>query len=193
MRLRISTVLLLGAIMATANLAAQTAPAHSRLQPGFDAAFTWDGAHSNIAGGGSFWTQGAGFQLHVPFHCGLGVVADIAGSQTSDIGSTHVGLDMITVTFGPRYTWSRRRVSLYGQGLLGQAFGFNGLFPAPRGANSSDDSLAALAGGGVNLTLRPHLALRLMEADWLHTQFPNSAGNTQNDLRLSAGIVLRFR
>jgi hypothetical protein len=192
MRARISTVLLLGAMTMAGSLAAQTVPARTKSRPRFDTAFTWDGAHAQIAGGGSFWMNGAGFQLHVPFWRGLGVVADIAGTGTSDMGSTGVGLDLITVDFGPRYTWSRRRMSFYAQGLAGQAFGFNGLFPAPRAANSSDDSLAALAGGGIDASLRPHLALRLVEADWLRTQLPNSAANVQNDLRLSAGIVLRF-
>lgn len=190
MRVRLSTVLLLGAIMtATGSVAAQTAKPQSHT----DLAFTWDGTHSDIAGGGSFWMQGAGLQVHERFWRGLGVVADIAGTHAGNIGSTGVGLDLLTVTFGPRYTWPRGKLSLYGQGLVGQAFGFHSLFPSPRGVNSSDDSLATLAGGGVNVAVSPRVAVRLLEADWLRTQLPNSSSNTQNDLRLSAGVVFRFR
>jgi hypothetical protein len=196
MRVRLSTVLLLGAILTTGSLAAQTAApqtAAPQRQGSTDIAFTWDGMHSDIVGGGSFWMQGAGLQLHERFWRGLGVVADIAGTRTANIHSTGVGLNLITVTFGPRYTWSRRRVSLYGQGLVGEAFGFDGLFPSSHGANSSDDSLAALAGGGVNVAVSPRLAVRLLEADWLRTQLPNSSGNAQNNCRLDAGVVFRFR
>jgi outer membrane immunogenic protein len=190
MRVRLSTVLLLGAMTITAgSLAAQTPRPQSRT----GLALTWDGMRSNIAGGGSFWMQGAGLQLHERIWRGLGAVADIAGTHTGNIGSTGVGLDLLTVTFGPRYTWSRGKVSLYGQGLVGQAFGFHSLFPSPRGVNTSDNSLAALAGGGVDVSVSPRLAVRLLEADWLRTQLPNSYNNTQNDLRLSAGVVFRFR
>lgn len=190
MRVRISTVLLLGAIMmVAAGAAAQTAKPQSRTE----VAFTWDGMHSDITGGGSFWMQGAGLQLHERIWRGVGAVADGAGTHSGTIGSTGVGLDLLTVTFGPRYTWSHRKLSLYGQGLVGQAFGFDSLFPSPRGANSSDNSLAVLAGSGMNVAVSPRVAVRLIEADWLRTQLPNSAGNTQNDLRLSAGVVFRFR
>lgn len=192
MRLRLCTVLFLGAITAMAtNLPAQTAEPPQR-NP-LDLAFTWDGMHSDIAGGGSFWMQGAGVQLHQHLFAGLGAVADFAGTHTGQINSTGVGLNLLTVTLGPRWTWTHHNVSIYGQGLAGQAFGFDGLFPAQRGANTSDNSLAAEAGGGVSLALRPHLALRLLEADWVRTQLPNSAANAQNNLRLGAGIVFRVR
>lgn len=190
MHKKFCTLLLLGVWMAAGpRLMAQAR--HSK--PHLDVALTWDGMHSNTVGSGSFWMQGAGFQFQDRFWRGLGVVADIAGTEAGNIHSTGAGLNLLTVTFGPRWTWSHRRLSIYGQGLVGQAFGFDGIFPAPRGVNTSDNSLAANAGGGINLALRRHLALRLLEAGWVHTQLPNAAGNTQNDLRLSAGIVLSFR
>lgn len=158
-----------------------------------DAAFTWAGARGTVAGGGDFWMQGAGFQLDDCFWRGVGVVADIAGTHTANIHSTGVGLNLITATLGPRWTWSHRKVSIYGQGLVGQAFGFDGLFPSPHGANSSDNSLAAEGGGGMNIAVSPRIAVRAFEADWLRTQLPNSASNKQNDLRVSAGLILRFK
>jgi hypothetical protein len=48
------------------------------------------------------------------------------------------------------------------------------------------------AGGGMELTLYRWLALRLFEAEYVRTQLPNGYANTQNDLRLSAGLTLRF-
>ncbi len=195
MRTRTGMALLLGAwIAAAGSLAAQTATAaRPQAESRLDAAFTWNSMRGPIAGGGSFWMQGAGFQLHEQFWRGLGVVADIAGTHTANIGSTDVGLDLLTVTFGPRCTWSRHRFSIYGQGLVGQAFGFHSLFPAPNGATTSDNSLAALAGGGMNIRVTPRIAVRLLEAGWLHTQLPNTASNVQNNFTLATGIVLRLR
>jgi outer membrane protein OmpA-like peptidoglycan-associated protein len=53
------------------------------------------------------------------------------------------------------------------------------------------------AGGGLDITLTRHVALRLFQAEYAVTRFKDptsSAGQTawQNDLRLSAGLVWRF-
>jgi hypothetical protein len=69
----------------------------------------------------------------------------------------------------------------------------NSVFPDPTGANTVANSLAVKAGGGMNLNLKPHLALRLFEADYLRTQLPNSTNNVQNYLTIGAGAVLKIR
>jgi len=190
MRNVVGSVLLLGAIAVT-RLAAQTAPPP---QGRFDAAFTYNPMRSNVVGSGGFWMQGASAQAEVRLTHGLGVAADIGGLHTGNINSSGVGLDMITYTFGPRYAWSpaRHKVSFYGQGLVGGAHGFNGLFPHAAAPQASASSLAVLAGGGFDATLSPHLALRVIEADWLRTQLPNSTTGVQNNLRLGAGLVFHF-
>ena len=106
-----------------------------------------------------------------------------------------MGLDLISATFGLRYTLQpkHRRYSLYGQGLVGQAWGRNSVFPNVNGATSRAISLAVKAGGGLSVDLSPHLALRAVEADYLRTQLPNSTNNAQSNLILGAGIVLRLR
>ncbi|MGA8531063.1 MAG: hypothetical protein WB622_15205 [Acidobacteriaceae bacterium] len=43
------------------------------------------------------------------------------------------------------------------------------------------------------MTLSPQLAVRALQASWLRTQLPNSTSNLQNNLRLGAGFVFRFR
>jgi hypothetical protein len=48
-------------------------------------------------------------------------------------------------------------------------------------------------GGGIDYGLSPHMAVRILDAAWMHTQYANSTNGMQNDLRLGAGIVLRFR
>jgi hypothetical protein len=47
-------------------------------------------------------------------------------------------------------------------------------------------------GGGVDIGLSPHFALRVFQADWLRTQFPNADTNVQNNFRVAAGIVFRI-
>jgi hypothetical protein len=48
------------------------------------------------------------------------------------------------------------------------------------------------AGGGIDLGLSRHIALRLIEANWLRTQLPNGTTNGQNNLVLGTGVVMRF-
>jgi hypothetical protein len=151
---------------------------------------------ANVVGGNGFWMQGGSVQIHGQFWHGLGVVADVAGLHTASTnGSSGVGLDLVTATFGPRYTWSpsNRRYAVFGQALIGEANGMNSVFPEPAGASDSGNSLALYIGGGVNLPLKHHLALRAFEADWLRTQMPNATTKVQNSLRLGAGLMYRFK
>lgn len=143
----------------------------------------------------SFWMQGAGLQIEGRMTPNFGVMADVTGSQIGDIGSTGVGLDLVTATFGPRLTWSpgRNKFAVYGHALAGEGIGFNGVFPGAGGASSTSFNLALKMGGGMNVTLSPHVALRAFEADWVRTELPNTGSNVQNNLTLGAGIVIRIR
>jgi hypothetical protein len=184
-----SILLLAGALMGTT---AWVQDLQAQQSGHLEVAVTYDVALSNQTTSNSFWLQGGGVQVHGRFWRGLGVVADVAGLHVGNIHSTGVGLDLVTATFGPRFTWSRRRFSYFGQGLVGEADGFHSVFPDSSGADSGGDSLAVQAGGGVNLTLSPHLSVRAFEANWVRTQFPNATTNVQNNLRLGAGVVFRL-
>jgi hypothetical protein len=191
--------MLLGGVMMmmtaiTPSLLQAQAAAAASPRGALEVAFTYNATLADAVTGNSFWMQGVGAQIHGQFLGGLGMVADIAGAHQSNINSSGVGLDLVTATFGPRYTWTRphQRYGLYAQALAGTAIGFNGIFPAPRGANTTSLGLAVKAGGGLNLTLSPHVVLRAFEADYLRTQLPNSTTNVQNNITLGAGIALRF-
>jgi len=187
------TVMLLAAL----PLAAQEKPATG---PGgvkypLEVAFTYNAARGQTIGNTSFWMQGAGMQIEGRVTPHFGVVADVTGTQAGKIGSTGVGLDLVTATFGPRMTWTpaHRRYAVYGHALAGEGIGFNSVFPGPNGATNSSFNLALKMGGGVNLALRPHVAMRLFEADWLRTELPNTGSNVQNNLQIGAGIVIRIQ
>jgi hypothetical protein len=179
--------------MAANTLTAQRASSVKESQ--LDVAVTYNAVRSNAAGDNSFWMQGGSVQIEGRIWRGLGVVADVAGSHASNINGSGVGLDMVTATFGPRYTWTSasHKVAIYGQGLVGEANGFNSLFPASTGATTDAYSLATLAGGGVNVNLSRRVSIRAIEADWLHTQLPNGTSNVQDNLRLGVGVVFRIK
>lgn len=198
MRIHLSCVLLLGAIVTT-PLTAQTAPLAGQVPADslghLEVAVNYNAVRANVITSDTFWTQGGSVQVHGQFWRGLGVVADIGGQHTTNINSSGVALDMVTATFGPRYTWSpaHSRYSLFGESLAGDAFAFNGLFPTASGPDTGSDSLAVKVGGGMNFSLSRHLALRAFEAYWLRIQLPNTTTNVQNNLQLGAGFVIRVK
>ena len=190
-------VLLTGAYM-MAGLTVWGQQAQSSPSPtkgSLELALVYNPLMSNVVGSSGFWMQGGSVQIHGQFWRGLGVVADVSGLHTANTGaSPGVGLDLVTATFGPRYTWSLGdRYAVYGQVLAGEANGLHSIFPAAGGANDSADSLALYAGGGVNVHLKNRLALRAIEANWLRTQMPNATTNVQNNLRLGAGLIYTFK
>lgn len=201
MQRQLGTMLLRGAaaiavtMMAAAALLAQEKPAAaSPLRFPLDVAFTYNATRSQTIGSTVFWMQGAGMQIEGRFYRGLGAVADVTGAHIAAIGSTTVGLDLVTATFGPRYTWTLRqgKIAVFGQALAGTGIGFNSVFPGAAGASSTSFNLAVKTGGGMNVELSPHVALRAFEADWVRTELPNAGSNVQNNLQLGAGIVIRI-
>jgi hypothetical protein len=172
----------------TSILRAQTLP--SRI----DLSITYIAEHSLKANAAeNFWLQGGSIELGANIWRGWGIAADVTGTHTGSIGSSGLPLSLVTTTFGPRYRWhADRRVSFYGRGLIGEANGFQSIFPATGGSQPDANGLAAQVGGGVDYRLSDRFAMRVLDAGWSRTQLPNSTDNVQNTLRLGAGIVLRF-
>jgi hypothetical protein len=190
-------VLLVGAwLLASALAWGQQAQGEGSQATGtLEVAVVYNAVRANLVGSENFWMQGGCVQIHGQFWRGLGIVADIAGLHSSNASGSGVGLDMVTATFVPRYTWSpeHHRYGFFGQVLIGEANGLNSVFPAPTGAIDSDHGLALYVGGGANVHLTRHLSVRALEVDWLRTQLPNSTNNAQNNLRLGSGLIFRFK
>jgi hypothetical protein len=193
MRVRISAVLLLGAVMMAAASAQSGQGQSTQNGNALTMAVEYNAVRANGTSTGGFWMNGGSLDLHGQIWHAWGLAGVVTGDRTGNIHSTGVGLSLVTATFGPRYTWSRGKTSVFGQFLFGGARGFDGVFPSAGSTESKASSLAVQAGGGVDVNLRPHLALRVLEADWLHTQLPNGYTSEQNDLRIGAGVVFRFR
>ena len=173
--------------------------ANKRTESEVDLAVTYSAVLSNLTTGSNFWLQGGGAELSATFYRGFGVTAAVTGTYANNISPTGTDLTMITTTFGPRYAWSHkfsahpeRRLVLFGHGLIGESNGIYSVFPNPSGAQSSANSFALQVGGGADADISRHFGIRLLEADWFRTQFPNGTTSVQNNLRLGAGIVIRM-
>jgi outer membrane protein OmpA-like peptidoglycan-associated protein len=101
---------------------------------------------------------------------------------------------------GPRFSFrNRSRITPFAQVLFGAAHagpvtlsGCTGSSCTPLPAQTA---FALTAGGGLDIRLTRHFSLRPIQAEYLMTRFPDptsGAGNTQNDVRLSAGLLFRL-
>jgi len=117
------------------------------------------------------------FSGQYKFRDWLGGVADIDGHYASVNG---VGTSVYTYLFGPQVSWPAR-VSPFGHVLLGGAhFGAGGY---------GTSSFSMAIGGGIDTQVTDRISWRIFQGDYLMTNF---GSHTQNNARLSTGIVFRF-
>jgi hypothetical protein len=141
----------------------------------------------------------------------FGLVADVGGFDNSELRLSGPGANppfvvgsegkVYTYLFGPRFSYRHsERFTPFAQVLAGGihaspvqiSFGCTVPSCTPLLAQNA---FALTAGGGLDITLQRHLALRLVQAEYLMTRFADTTtGNKtmQNDIRLSTGLVLRF-
>lgn len=152
------------------------------------------------------WLNGGSTSIAFNFNRYLGVVGDFGGFADSEVrfanSSTVVDSDgkVFTYLAGPRLSFRNHgRITPFAQALFGVAQAGEvtlsgctggGCTPLP-----SETKFALTAGGGLDIRIHHHLAVRLVQAEYLMTSFENrntGAGAKQNDIRLSSGIVFRF-
>jgi opacity protein-like surface antigen len=97
-----------------------------------------------------------------------------------------------TYLFGPRVSYHRfGRVTPFGEVLFGVAHTGTELL----GTTNSQNAFAMTVGGGIDYRVNSRFSIRPAKVDYLLTRFnefgiPNA--QTQNNLRVSTGIVFRF-
>jgi hypothetical protein len=104
-----------------------------------------------------------------------GSVRDEANPTQTFLASTHVH----SFLFGPQVSLPAR-VSPFGH-VLGGVTHASGL-------NQSDNPPTLAVGGGLDVRLKPELALRAIQADFIRTYFFGAIYN----YRISTGVLLRF-
>ncbi|HTZ75340.1 MAG TPA: outer membrane beta-barrel protein [Candidatus Aquilonibacter sp.] len=118
---------------------------------------------------------------------------EFATMRSSNISGTPANLTMYTFLGGPRFTLhSRRRLAPFGKVLVGGAHASGDLVPLTSGLPGSSTVFAMTAGGGADFGISSGLSIRLIDAEYLYTRFPNGTNNHQNNVSLAAGIVIRI-
>jgi outer membrane protein OmpA-like peptidoglycan-associated protein/opacity protein-like surface antigen len=162
------------------------------------------------AGNRLMWLNGGSTSIAFNFNRYLGLVGDFggfnetrllleSGNPPSALGP-YQAVDagtVFTYLAGPRLSYRKNdRITPFAQVLFGGIRASEEtLCPSCTPSLPVENSFAMTAGGGLDIRVRQHLAIRILQAEYLMTRFDNLATGTsatQNDMRLSSGIVLRF-
>jgi peptidoglycan-associated lipoprotein len=123
------------------------------------------------------------------------LVGDVAITHAGTVSASGETLTLSTFTAGARYLPRLNHSPLqpFGQVLIGLAHSSGSLVQgANPGAANGGASFASIFGGGADLKATPRISIRLIEADYLFTTVDNGSNNRQNNLRISAGVVVHF-
>jgi hypothetical protein len=123
------------------------------------------------------------------------LAGDVTIAHAGTVSSSGDNLTLSIFTAGVRYLPPLRHSSLqpFGQVLLGLAHSSGTLVQGSNpGAANAGAAFAGNFGGGLDLRVTPRFSVRLVEAGYLLTTFDNGSNNHQNNLRISAGVVIHF-
>jgi outer membrane protein OmpA-like peptidoglycan-associated protein len=160
------------------------------------------------AGNRVVWLNGGSGSIAFNVNRYLGIVADVGDYTNSEIrfqGAYKSTVDVndadggvMSYLIGPRLSFRHDRITPFVQALFGGVHASEvtladctfscTLLPA-------QTDFAWTAGGGLDVRVHRHFAIRIIQAEYMMTRFQDySTGDTgsQNDVRLSSGLVFRF-
>jgi hypothetical protein len=166
----------------------------------------------------SFNANGGSGQFVYNFHGGFGAAVDLGAVNRGGGGNTAFDTTVVDFVAGPRYTLRTHhsRFMPYVQVLLGGAYGttstaiavipvvpVNGplgqaVIPGPQiiaRVNASNTGFAMLAGGGLDIKVGKHVAVRPLEASYYLTRIPSLLTghiSNRNNFRYAAGVNFLF-
>jgi len=181
-------IALVSCLLFSANSKAQDV---SRVDMGVD--YNYVRTNAPPGGCGCITLRGGDGWVAFNFTHSIAIVGQVSGQHAANIEGSGADLTWSSFLVGPRYSFTvTRRIVPFAQVLLGGAHATGSLAPDNIGIAGSSNAFAMTAGGGLDIGLRRHLAIRAAQIDYFLTRFSNGVNDRQNNLRLSAGIVLRF-
>lgn len=140
----------------------------------------------------------------------LGLVTDFGGFNDTQLRLSGPGANptrvvdadatAYTFLFGPRLSYRRHEhftpfAQVLAGGIYAGAVTIRNCTTAPCVPLPEQGSFALTAGGGFDIKLAKRVSLRAVQAEYLMTRFANTSTGvrgTQNDIRLSSGLLFRF-
>jgi hypothetical protein len=146
-----------------------------------------------------FGLNGVSGSVAYNFNRVVGVVADFGFYHQGSVTGNGLSLNLSSYQVGPRFSLrNRRHLTPFAQALVGAGHAGGTLYTSSLGPGvaplGTSSALMVTTGVGLDWKLNHSLGIRVIQAEYLYSQFPNgTAGdNRQNNVRLSAGVVLSF-
>ena len=161
-----------------------------------DAALTYHWVRSNSAPGdcGCFGLNGGAISGSWNLNGRWSAVAEIGAEHAGNVLSTGGSLTLTSYLGGARYRFPQPwRESVHAPQpfahlLLGAAHAGGTVAGSGDGAYA----FATRVGGGVDVPLNSHFAVRIVQIDYYLTKALNATNNHQNNLLVGAGFVFRW-
>jgi opacity protein-like surface antigen len=152
--------------------------------PTFDVAGTYEYIHLTGDNCNGFGANAAANVNHW-----LGIVGDFGFCKDTSL-PTGFSSHYTNYLFGPRVSFRNYgRIVPYAQFLLGGAHNTFSETPPAGSLNTSANTFAYTLGAGTDFRLTPHISLRVIQFEYLHTDF---GGTKQNNMRMETGLVYHF-
>ena len=147
------------------------------------------------SGFGSYNANGGFGDVAYNFNKTFAAVGELGANYVGTTDGLALNNTAFEYLFGPRVNLRHGRFNPYVQALFGgQRFsnGWNSNALDPR-LGVSQNNFAMAFGGGLNIAVNDRFAVRPFQVDYFATRVaPDNTSNFQNDVRYSAGVVLRF-
>jgi hypothetical protein len=190
--------LALGMFLGVAPVAAQS-PTAANATPKVEVSFGYDYVRARTvpAAGCCFNMNGGSASVAASVNKWLSVVGDFGGYYTGNVMNSGDTLSVFSYTFGPRISIRRsERFTPFMQGLFGGGHAggtlYTRTFQQGSAPPTARNSFAMVLGGGLDVNVNRHFAVRAFQADWFFSEFPNGFTNHQHNLRVTGGVVFRF-
>jgi hypothetical protein len=153
--------------------------------------------HSGNFDGAGDSVNANGFDVSatVNFKKQLGFTADFSYAEKGPGNRLYPAIHIYTYTFGPTASIKAgSSVKLFAHALFGGAHSPTGCYifsGSPDECGSGyNNGFTMMFGGGADAKLVKHIAVRLVQFDWIY--FPTNEGAQTNTIRVSTGLVARF-
>jgi outer membrane immunogenic protein len=158
------------------------------------AAYNWMRANAGPAQCGCFGMNGGGLSGSWNFRSSWSAVVDVSAENTSSAPPANNSLTLVSYLAGARYKlpqpWleGNHTPQPFAQIILGAAHAGGGA----AGVADGSYKFATRIGGGIDVPLTTHIAVRVIQIDYYLTTFANATNDHQNNLLVGAGIVYRW-
>lgn len=197
--MRLAMVAVLCSVGTLASAQDQPAPkwelfgGYSFVDPGTDVHGLLPGAVLPVGSRVESNPRGAGASITFNFNRWFGLTGDVSADFSSGEKGVRMRIDdaeFFNLSAGPKVTFRSRHFSPFLEALVGEHRLASEVF-------RSDHEVGFMAGGGLDLNLNRHFALRLIRADYLfsnHQYGPSSVvpATDVRGVRLQSGVVLMW-